>query len=166
MKMSKMERMKSMSLPEFVTIGVYGWDEDDFFRALVAAGVDTFCDLRARRGVRGPDYAFANSERLQTRLAELGIRYLHRRTWRQAPRHGRDNTKPMPPHMCPAQADQPQLRVHAEYRARMLYAGFDRAAFLAELGPGAHVVALFCVEREPSACHRSLLPHILPTIWA
>lgn len=29
--------------------------------------------------MRGADYAFANSERLQTRLREAGIRYLHRR---------------------------------------------------------------------------------------
>ena len=42
------------------------------------SGVDTFCDLRARRGVRGREYAFANSQRLQARLAELGIRYVHR----------------------------------------------------------------------------------------
>lgn len=36
-------------------------------------------------------------------------------------------------------------------------ASFDSRSFLAELGPEARVVALFCVEREPAACHRSLL---------
>ena len=41
--------------------------------------LDTFCDIRQRRGVRGATYAFANSQRLQVRLAELGIRYLHRK---------------------------------------------------------------------------------------
>ena len=65
-------------MPEFVTIGAHGWDAERFFSALLAAGVDTFCDLRARRGVRGREYAFANSQRLQARLAELGIRYIHR----------------------------------------------------------------------------------------
>ena len=35
--------------------------------------------------------------------------------------------------------------------------GFDSAGFLADLGPDARVVVLFCVEREPAACHRSLL---------
>ena len=35
--------------------------------------------------------------------------------------------------------------------------GFSAAAFLADLGSDAGVVALFCVEREPAACHRSLL---------
>jgi hypothetical protein len=36
-------------------------------------------------------------------------------------------------------------------------ATFDAATFAAALGPAAHVVALLCVEREPAACHRSLL---------
>jgi hypothetical protein len=65
--------------PKIVTIGVYGFDEDSFFEALCKAKVDTFCDIRSRRGVRGSTYAFANSLRLQTRLAELGIRYLYRK---------------------------------------------------------------------------------------
>lgn len=30
-----------------------------------------------RRGMRGAHYAFANRARLQKRLSELGIRYLH-----------------------------------------------------------------------------------------
>jgi hypothetical protein len=36
-------------------------------------------------------------------------------------------------------------------------ADFDAAGFAAGLGPDAHVVTLLCVEREPAACHRSLL---------
>ncbi|HRI57448.1 MAG TPA: hypothetical protein PK170_10170, partial [Anaerolineae bacterium] len=36
-------------------------------------------------------------------------------------------------------------------------AGFDSRQFIADLGPETQVVALFCVEREPAACHRSLL---------
>jgi hypothetical protein len=43
----------------------------------VEAKVDTFCDIRWRRGVRGSEYKFVNSARLQKKLAELGIRYLH-----------------------------------------------------------------------------------------
>ena len=64
-------------LPAIVTIGVYGFDETTFFQALREAGVDTFCDIRRRRGVRGTRYAFANSRRLQKRLSELGIQYRH-----------------------------------------------------------------------------------------
>ncbi len=62
---------------KLVTIGVYGFSEAAFFNALQQAGVDTFCDIRWRRGVRGSEYAFANRARLEKRLAELGIRYLH-----------------------------------------------------------------------------------------
>ncbi|MFN2179799.1 MAG: hypothetical protein ACK2UV_09955, partial [Candidatus Promineifilaceae bacterium] len=63
---------RTRQLPAIVTIGVYGFDETTFFQALKDAGVDTFCDIRRRRGVRGSRYAFANSKRLQKRLAELG----------------------------------------------------------------------------------------------
>ena len=64
---------------KIITIGVYGFDESSFFEALRKAAVDTFCDIRSRRGVRGRTYAFANSQRLQARLAELGIRYIYRK---------------------------------------------------------------------------------------
>ena len=40
---------------ELLTIGVYGFDPGGFFGALSAAGVDTFCDVRSRRGVRGSE---------------------------------------------------------------------------------------------------------------
>ena len=62
---------------KIVTIGVYGFTEAAFFDALRQAVVDTFCDIRARRGVRGSDYVFANRRRLEARLAAMGIRYLH-----------------------------------------------------------------------------------------
>lgn len=61
----------------FVTIGVYGFDSNSFFQALSDAHVQIFCDLRLRRAVRGSTYAFANSQRLQQKLHQLGIRYLH-----------------------------------------------------------------------------------------
>ena len=143
--------------PRIVTIGAYGWDEESFFRALAGAGVDLFCDVRARRGVRGSEYAFANSERLQARLAGLGIRYRHckelapsdaTRAAQYAVDRAAKVAKRQRTVLSPAFAD-------AYQRERL--EGFDSAAFLAGLGPEARVVALFCVEREPAACHRSLL---------
>jgi uncharacterized protein (DUF488 family) len=143
--------------PELVTIGVYGWDEDAFFRALTGAGVDLFCDVRARRGVRGAEYAFANSKRLQARLAELGIRYVHH------PELAPSDETRRAQHAADREAKVARRRravlspafVEAYRRERL--EGFDSAAFVADLGPEARVVALFCVEREPAACHRSLL---------
>lgn len=143
--------------PAFITIGVYGWDAGLFFAALTAAGADTFCDLRARRGVRGREYAFANSQRLQARLAELGIRYLHRpdlapSAETRAAQHAVDQAghtaKRQRSLLSPAFVD-------AYCHERLT--DFDSAAFLADLGPDAHVIVLFCVEREPAACHRGLL---------
>jgi uncharacterized protein (DUF488 family) len=60
-----------------VTIGVYGWTLEAFLDALREAGVGLVLDVRQRRGVRGPEYAWANSQRLQAALAEAGIGYRH-----------------------------------------------------------------------------------------
>jgi hypothetical protein len=141
----------------FVTIGVYGSDESGFFEALHKAGVDTFCDIRWRRGVRGSEYAFVNSARLQRRLAEMGIRYLHLRHLAPGPEVRKRQ----------AEADKVERTAKRKrttlgplfieaYRAECL-AGFDARKLLEELGPEAKTVAFFCVEGEPAACHRSLL---------
>ena len=144
-------------MSDLVTIGVYGWDEAGFFRALVDAGVDAFCDLRARRGVRGSEYAFANSQRLQARLAELGIQYVHypELAPSQAIRKGQYDTD-RATHTAKRQRTALSPEFIAAYTQQRL-ANFDSPAFLAALGPQAHIVALFCVEREPAACHRSIL---------
>lgn len=62
---------------EFFTIGVYNSTEKTFFEKLINSKIDTFCDLRQRRGVRGAKYSFVNSKRLQGRLRELNINYVH-----------------------------------------------------------------------------------------
>ena len=59
------------------TIGVYGSTENSFFKTLVDAQIDVFCDLRQRRGVRGSKYAYVNSNYLQNKLYSLGIGYTH-----------------------------------------------------------------------------------------
>jgi len=143
--------------PEFVTIGVYGFDEAGFFQALEAAGVDTFCDIRRRRSVRGSAYAFANSQRLQGRLAELGIRYIYRydlapsldvRRAQEAADKESKTTKRKRTALGAAFVEA--------YRRESLD-GFDSHQFVVDLGEESRVVALFCVERLPAACHRSLV---------
>src|SRR5689334_18303657 len=62
---------------ELFTIGVYGFTPRRFFDTLESNHIRTFCDLRARRGVRGREYAFANATRLQAELEERGIAYHH-----------------------------------------------------------------------------------------
>ncbi|RMD60209.1 DUF488 domain-containing protein [Candidatus Parcubacteria bacterium] len=140
-----------------VTIGVYGFDEAGFFSALTSSRVDTFCDLRRRRGLRGRAYAFANSCRLQKRLAVLGIRYVHIKELAPSPairdvqreddrRHGigkRERAFLSPAFIQAYQSECLQNLTVAKFRDL--------------IGPDARVVALFCVEREPEACHRSLV---------
>ena len=143
--------------PKIATIGVYGFDEDSFFEALRKAKVDTFCDIRSRRAVRGSTYAFANSLRLQARLAELGIRYLYRKDL--AP------TKAV----SDRQAEADKVTKTAKRKRAALgeafitayhtecLAAFDPHSLLDDLEEDTQVVVLFCVEKDPEACHRSLV---------
>lgn len=146
---------------KIVTIGVFGFSEDAFFQALQAAQVDTFCDIRQRRGVRGVTYAFVNSTRLQARLAELGIRYLHRKdlaptTAVRQQQHHADKTT----NTAKRQRSQLSPAFTRAYQQEIL-ADFDPQTLLADLPADVRVLALFCVEREPAACHRSLVAQTL-----
>ena len=143
--------------PKFVTIGVYGFSEAAFFETLQRGGVDTFCDIRGRRGVRGSEYVFANSARLQKRLAELGIRYLHFPELAPSPslRQRQDEADKAAGITKRKRTTLGEAFIRG-YQDECLSA-FDAGAFVEQLGTEAKVVALFCVEREPAACHRSLL---------
>ncbi|MSP12084.1 MAG: DUF488 domain-containing protein [Chloroflexi bacterium] len=142
---------------KLITIGVYGFDEASFFQALQKAGVDTFVDLRRRRSVRGAAYAFANAVRLQARLAQAGIPYQHwlnlapsqatRTVQNQADRAGKTAKR---------QRSYLDQAFAAAYVAECL-APADAAQVAAQLPADARVVALFCVEKDPAACHRSLV---------
>ena len=59
------------------TIGVHDWELDSFLTALRGLERPFVLDVRQRRGVRGPQYAWANSQRLQRALATAGIPYRH-----------------------------------------------------------------------------------------
>jgi uncharacterized protein (DUF488 family) len=142
---------------KLVTVGVYGFTETAFFKALQAAGVDTFCDIRWRRGVRGADYAFANRARLERRLAALGIRYCYFRELATPPEL---RQRQYAADRAAGTVKRKRLALAAAfidgYRQQRL-AAFDSRKFLEQLGPETRTVALFCVEREPAACHRSLV---------
>ena len=142
---------------KIVTIGVYGFTEDAFFEALQAAGVQVFCDIRWRRGVRGAEYAFVNHKRLVARLESLGIEYMHRRDLAPTPEvRQRQKEADKSGKVAKRQRGILSSAFVAAYREEIL-ADFDPQAFLDELPDGTGVVALFCVEREPVACHRSLV---------
>ncbi len=146
-----------MIKPRIVTIGVYGYDEETFFATLQAAQVDLFCDIRQRRAVRGARYAFANSQRLQTKLAAMGIRYLHAKELapskeiRQA-----QYTVDKAQKVAKRQRTSLDPAFIAAYEQTYL-ADFSPQAFLDSLPGDTQVIAFFCVERAPEACHRSLV---------
>ena len=140
---------------QLATIGVYGFDLDGFLEALAGAGVDLLVDVRQRRGVRGSEYAWANSRHLQEALADAGIDYLHMKEL--APTTG----------MREAQYRADALRgegkrsrtvLSAEFRRRYVEQVLDRVDLtpLRGLARDRHP-ALLCVERDAEACHRSLI---------
>lgn len=143
-------------MPELVTIGVYDFSAEAFLGALREAGVRLLIDVRQRRGARGSEYAWANSKRLQAALAEAGIEYEHRRElapttelrrlqYREDARRGAGK--------------RTRTELAPEYVERYTAEILDRVDLrpLADRLPGAGLAALLCVERDPEACHRSLI---------
>lgn len=154
-----------MAEPELIlTVGVYGRSFESFFGTLKEAGVDTFCDIRLRRGVRGSQYAFVNSKRLQAELAQRDITYRY------------------VPELAPTQQIR-ELQHEAdsiagitkrtreelgevfkrEYNEKILDR-FDGFRFRESLA-GSRRIVFFCVEGAPGACHRSLVSSRLSSMW-
>jgi uncharacterized protein (DUF488 family) len=141
---------------EAVTIGVYGFTAEAFLGALEDAGVRLVMDVRQRRGVRGAQYSWANSVRLQAALARAGIAYEHHRElapttelrqlqYREDARQG--------------VGKRSRIELAEQYRERYtreILDHADLAAVAAQL-PQEGAGALMCVERDPEACHRSLI---------
>ncbi|MFI9753963.1 DUF488 family protein, N3 subclade [Streptomyces collinus] len=138
------------------TIGVYGFDGDSFLKRLRQADVRLLLDVRQRRGVRGPDYAWANSLRLQAALAEAGIAYRHHRelaptTELRHLQYAEDARQGV--------GKRSRRELAAEYTRRYtaeILDPVDLDPIVAAL-PDGGTAALFCVERDPEACHRSLV---------
>ena len=143
-------------MPSLATIGVYGFTAETFLAALREAGVGLVLDVRQRRGVRGPEYAWANAGRLTAALAEAGIEYRHLKelaptTEMRQLQYRADDAAGVGKRSRERLAPEYVERYLAEILARV-----DLAALAAEL-PAGTVSALLCVERDPEACHRSLV---------
>lgn len=142
------------------TIGVYGFDRASFLDRLHGADVRLLLDVRQRRGVRGPAYAWANSLRLQVALSETGIAYLHHpelapTTGLRHLQYAEDHRQGVGKRSRRELAD----RYIRGYTDDILDRA-DLSAIVASL-PSSGTAALFCVERDPEACHRSLIAHRL-----
>ncbi len=139
-----------------VTIGVYGFDARTFLHRLHEAHVTQVIDVRQRRGVRGPEYAWANSLRLQAALSEAQIGYRHERSL--APTTDLRQLQ---------YADDARQGVGKRSRRALaaeyvrgytleILDAFDLEPLVSSL-PTVGRAALLCVERDAEACHRSLI---------
>jgi uncharacterized protein (DUF488 family) len=138
------------------TIGVYGFDANSFVRRLQQADVRLLLDVRQRRGVRGTEYAWANSLRLQAALAGAEVEYEHHpelapTTELRQLQYAEDDRLKV--------GKRTRIELAAEYTRRYTAEILDVAdltsivSALSSRGTG----ALLCVERDPEACHRSLI---------
>jgi uncharacterized protein (DUF488 family) len=150
-------------MASIATIGVYGFDRETFLAALAEAEIELVLDVRQRRGVRGSEYAWANSRRLQAALAEDDVRYTHLKElapttelrqaqYREDARRG--------------EGKRSRTVLSPEYANRYTEEILDQA----DLEPvvkwvGGASAALLCVERDPEACHRSLIADRLQRDW-
>ncbi|ONI87063.1 hypothetical protein ALI144C_09815 [Actinosynnema sp. ALI-1.44] len=138
------------------TIGVYGCTAGTFVDALTGAGVGLLLDLRQRRGVRGPEYSWANSARLQRMLAAADIGYRHVKelaptTELRLLQYHEDDRQGVGKRNRVALAPE-----YVKGYTREVLDPFDLGALVAGL-PSDSVTVLLCVERDPEACHRSLV---------
>lgn len=142
--------------PAIATIGVYEYDAAGFIGALEGAGVTLLLDIRQRRGVRGPQYAWANSRRLQALVADARIAYEHHvelapttelRQLQYREDHRRGVGKRSRDALAP------------EYIRRYTEQILDPVALepLVKRLPADGIAALMCVEATARACHRSLV---------
>lgn len=142
-------------MPTLRTIGVYGFDRDSFLEALSGAGVDLLLDVRQRRGVRGSEYAWANAKRLEAALDEADILYSHlselapttemrQLQYREDEKKGEGKRSRSV--LAPAYVERYTAEVLDEV---------DLAPIVRWIGK--KNAALLCVERDPEACHRSLV---------
>ena len=149
-------------MPVIATIGVYCFSAETFAERLREAGVTLLVDVRQRRGVRGPQFSWANARRLQALLGQTGIAYSHHRelaptTELRHLQYREDDRNRV--------GKRSRELLAPEYVTRYIDEILDPTPLeplveeLAADGPG----ALFCVECGAAACHRSLIAQRLAT---
>jgi len=150
-------------VPTIATIGVYGFDRDSFLAALSEAGIELVVDVRQRRGVRGSEYAWANAQRLQAALKETGIAYAHllelapttelrQLQYREDARLGEGKRSRTELALAYVEGYTEQILERVELEPIVRWIGKSPAALL-------------CVERDPEACHRTLIAARLQRDW-
>ena len=135
---------------------MYGFTAERFLETLRAADVRLVMDVRQRRGVRGSEYAWANARRLQEALDAAGIAYSHHKelaptTELRQLQYREDDRLGVGKRSRSELAPAYRKRYVKEILSRV-----DLAPIVDEMPPDG-ASALLCVERDPEACHRSLI---------
>jgi uncharacterized protein (DUF488 family) len=143
-------------VPAVATIGVYGSSADEFLALLRDHDVRQLLDVRQRRGVRGSQYAWANAGRLEAALAEARVEYHHHKelaptTELRHLQYAEDAREGVG-----KRSRQKLARAYVERYTREILDQVDLEPIAAAM-PAEGRSALFCVERDPEACHRSLV---------
>jgi uncharacterized protein (DUF488 family) len=138
------------------TVGVYQSTLADFLDTLKRHRVAMVLDVRQRRGVRGREYAWANSLRLQAALGQAKIAYRHvpelAPTTELRQLQYREDVRLKV-------GKRSRVELSEAYRQGYLREILDRVDLkaLLESLPEEATSALLCVERDARACHRSLI---------
>lgn len=145
-------------MTKIYTIGVYNSTENEYFDKLKNNHIDLFCDIRQRRGVRGAQYKFVNSNYLQHRLLDMGIEYLY--------------LKELAPTKDIRQKQKDADRLNNETKKQRVSMGkafvqeyshqildkFDMEDLIKQIKlMNKNNIVFFCVEEHAEACHRSLV---------
>jgi len=150
----------------FYTIGVYGSTENEFFAKLKNYNIDLFCDIRQRRGVRGKQYSFVNSNKLQNKLKELNIDYLHLKEL--APTNEiRAKQREYDKQNNILKRERLKLsEIFINEYNNLILKNYDFSKLLSYIEENNYQnIVFFCVEREFLACHRSLVAKKLKEIY-
>ena len=132
------------------TIGYEGATQPELIGALKAAGVERVIDVRAVPASRRPGFS---KNILAAGLREAGIDYIHLKALgtpaegREAARKGRHGE------MARIYAEQLETPEAALQSAQMLELAAEKPS------------ALLCYERDPAACHRSVLREAVMEEW-
>ena len=150
---------------EIFTLGVYNSTEQLFFGKLVENNIDTFCDIRQRRGVRGSQYAFVNSQRLQQRLAEMNISYTYLKELAPT-KEMREKQKEADKRNGIQKKDRTRLGEVFVSGYKEHVKDYDFCALVDMLTEmDSKRVVFFCVEESPYACHRSIVANELQKLF-
>ena len=140
------------------TIGVYNSTEISYFEKLVVNKIDLFCDIRQRRGVRGSQYKYVNSNYLQNTLNNLGITYWYVKELAPTAEIREKQKRVDKLNNVTKRGRNTLGDVFSNEYCKSILDVFDIRRFVNEIDfNNFQNIVFFCVEENASACHRSLV---------